>query len=421
MSTSDPALVVPRQVRAAFPLSPWFDSTAKHTLWVGVSGGVDSTVLLHVLRGLPRVAAFHIDHGLQGRSAVWAANCAATAAKWDVPFRVKAVAVSRRGNLQASARRARYQAWREVLKPGDVLALAHHADDQAETRLWQVLTGREPGGMTAQRVLGRGLLVRPMLRLRRREIVAYARRAGLEWEDDPANADLRFDRNLIRHSLLPALEQRDPRAFARLAAPPGEPPRVVRPLPASSATSERIAAWLADAGLPRARRAVREIHRQNQAARGRSPCVAVAPGVDARLFRRNWHLVRHGACDASRSENRRVTSGACAVLSNGVLGWREDAAGLPVGVQLAVRCREGGERIRLNGRNVRKTVKALFQEHGVPPWRRESWPLLYDDAGSLLAVPSIGVAAEAAVPDGLLPCWTPSADTLTADGLGIRS
>ena len=410
-----------RQVRAAAPFALWFDGTATHTLWVGVSGGVDSTVLLHVLRGLPRVAAIHIDHGLQDGAAKWAARCAGMAARWGVSFQAKSVAVSRQGNLQASARQARYQAWREVLMPGDVLALAHHADDQAETRLWQVLTGREPGGMAAQRVLGQGLLVRPMLRLRRREIVAYAHRAGLEWEDDPANADLRFDRNLIRHSLLPALEQRDPRAFARLAAPPGEPPRVVRPLQASSATPERIVAWLADAGLPQAHRAVREIHRQNRAAQGRSPCVAVAPGVDARLFRRNWHLVRRGACDASRPEDRRVTSGTCATLSNGVLGWREDAAGLPVGVQLVVRCREGGERIRVSGRNVRKTVKALFQEHGVPPWRRESWPLLYDDAGRLLAVPSIGVAAEAAVPGGLLPHWSPSADTLTTDGLGIRS
>ena len=420
MSAPDPTAVA-RQVRTASPLAPWFDGTATHTLWVGVSGGVDSAVLLHVLRGLPLVAAIHIDHGLQDGAAKWAARCAATAARWGVPFQAKSVAVSRQGNLQASARRARYQAWREILEPGDALALAHHADDQAETRLWQVLTGRAPGGMPAQRRLGRGLLVRPMLRLRRREIVAYAHSAGLEWEDDPANADLRFDRNLIRHGLLPGLERRDPRAFVRLAAPPGEPAVVVDPLPASAATPERIAAWLAAAGLPPACRPVREIHRQNQAARGRSPCVAVAPGVDARLFRRNWHLVRHSACDATRPENRRVTSGACAVLSNGVLGWRKVAVGLPAGVQLAVRCREGGERIRLNGRNVRKTVKALFQEHGVPPWRRESWPLLYDDAGRLLAVPSIGVAAEAAVPDGLLPHWSPSADKLTTDGLGIRS
>ena len=416
MSAPDRAAVA-REVRTASGLAPWFDGTAKHTLWVGVSGGVDSTVLLHVLRELPQVAAIHIDHGLQGKSRAWAASCAAKAAKWDVPFRAKTVAVSRRGNLQASARQVRYRAWREILMPGDALALAHHADDQAETRLWQLLTGREAGGMPTERALGDGLLVRPMLRLRRREIVAYARRTGLEWEDDPANADLRFDRNLVRHSLLPAIERRDPQAFARLAAPRCEPPRSVSPLPASSATPERIAAWLAAAGLPLAHRSVGEIQRQSQAAEGRSPRIALAPGVEARLFRRHWHLVYAetplGACGTP--EGRRVTSGVCTVLSNGVLAWRKDVAGLPAGTRLAVRCREGGERIRLHGRNVRKTVKALFQEHGVPPWRRESWPLLYDDGGRLLAVPSIGVAAEAAVPDGLLPHWTPNADTLTTD------
>lgn len=417
MPASDPAHVVPHQIGAASPLAPWFDGTATHTLWVGVSGGVDSTVLLHVLRGLPGVAAIHIDHGLQDGAAQWAARCGAMAARWGVPFQAKSVAVSRRGNLQARARQARYRAWRDKLGPGDVLALAHHADDQAETRLWQLLTGREAGGMPGQRALGQGLLVRPMLRLRRGEIVAYARSVGLDWEDDPANADLRFDRNLVRHCLLPSLERRAPEAFARLAALRCEPARVVRPLPAESAVREGIAAWLAAAGLPLAHRSIGEIERQRQAADGRLPRIAVAPGVEARLFRRHWHLVCAEGLRVETPGGRRVTSGVCAALPKGVLAWRTDAAGLPAGTGLVVRFRQGGERIRLHGRNVRKTVKALFQEHGVPPWRRERWPLLYDEAGRLLAVASIGVAAEAAVPGGLQPCWTPNADTLTTDVL----
>ena len=417
MPASDPAHVVPRQVRAASPLAPWFDGTAKHTLWVGVSGGVDSTVLLHVLRGLPHVAAIHIDHGLQDGAARWAARCGAMAARWSVPFHAKSVAVSRRGNLQARARQARYRAWRDMLAPGDVLALAHHADDQAETRLWQLLTGREAGGMPGQRALGQGLLVRPMLRLRRGEIVAYARSAGLDWEDDPANADLRFDRNLVRHCLLPSLEQRSPEAFARLAAPRCEAARVVRPLLVENATREGIAAWLAAAGLPQAHRPIGEIERQSQAADGRLPRIAVAPGVEARLFRRHWHLVRAQELRVETPEGRLVVSGVCAALPNGVLAWRKGEAGLPADTRFVVRFRQGGERIRLHGRNIRKTVKALFQEHRVPPWRRERWPLLCDEAGRLLAVPSIGVAADAAVSGGLQPCWTPNADTLTTDGL----
>ena len=417
MPASDPAHVVPLQVRAASPLAPWFDGTATHTLWVGVSGGVDSTVLLHVLRGLPGVAAIHIDHGLQDGAAQWAARCGAVAARWGVPFQAKSVAVSRRGNLQARARQARYRAWRDMLAAGDVLALAHHADDQAETRLWQLLTGREAGGMPGQRALGQGLLVRPMLRLRRGEIVAYARSAGLDWEDDPANADLRFDRNLVRHCLLPSLEQRAPEAFARLAAPRWEAACVVRPLPVASAARDDIAAWLAAAGLPLVHRSIGEIERQSQAAEGRVPRIAVAPGVEARLFRRHWHLVRTEGLRVETPEGRHVTSGVCMALPNGMLAWRKDEAGLPAGALLTVRFRQGGERIRLHGRNIRKTVKALFQEHRVPPWRRERWPLLCDEAGRLLAVPSIGVAADAAVSGGLQPCWTPNADTLTTDGL----
>ena len=404
---------VAREV-AASALAPWFEGRATGTLWVAFSGGVDSTALLHVLRRRPNVAAIHIDHGLHAESATWAQRCAATAAAWGVPLRIRAVAVAPGGNLEAKARRARYAVWRDLLQPGDVLALAHHANDQAETRLWQLLTGREAGGMPTERTLGDGLLLRPMLRLPKSAIVHYAKRRKLTWVEDPANADLRSDRNFIRRHVVPRIECRSPSAFARLAAPRPRPAHTLPPLSAANCTEARVAAWLAAAALPLARGPLREIARQSAASPSRLPRIAVAPGIDAWRYRQHWHLVRR--LDESRVPRpaNECVVGIRANLPGGVLSWQSGAFGLAVGTPLAARHRDGGERLRLRRRGGRKTVKALFQEHGVAPWRRSSWPLLCDRDGELVALPGIGVAAHRATSDGLEPRWTPSPDTLTS-------
>ena len=402
------------EVAASAALAPWFEGRATGTLWVAFSGGVDSTVLLHVLRRLANVAAIHIDHGLCAESATWAQRCAATAADWRVPLCIGAVAVAPGGNLEAQARRARYDAWRALLGAGDVLALAHHANDQAETRLWQLLTGREAGGMPTARALGEGLLLRPMLRLPKSAIVRYAKWRKLTWVEDPANADLRSDRNFIRRHVVPRIERRSPSAFARLAAPRPQAAQALPPLRATNCAEAGVAAWLAAAALPLARGPIREIARQSSASPSRMPRIAVAPGIDAWRYRQHWHLVRRPNQGRAPRPAHECVVGSRANLPGGVLSWQPSAFGLPVGMPLEARYREGGERVRLRQREGRKTVKALFREHGVAPWRRSGWPLLCDRNGELLALPGIGVAAHCATSDGLEPRWTPCPDTLTS-------
>lgn len=405
---------VAREVAASAALAPWFEGRATGTLWVAFSGGVDSTVLLHVLRRRANVAAIHIDHGLHAESATWAQRCAATAAAWRVPLRIRAVALVPGGNLEAKARRARYGVWRDLLDAGDVLALAHHANDQAETRLWQLLTGREAGGMPTARALGGGLLLRPMLRLPKEAIVRYAKRRKLRWVEDPANADLRSDRNFIRRHVAPRLERRSPSAFARLVAPRRQPAQTLPPLSAANCTEARVAAWLAAAALPLARGPIREIARQSAASPSRTPRIALAPGIDAWRYRQYWHLVRRVDESRGRRHANECVVGIRADLPDGVLSWQPGAFGLAAGTPLAVRYRDGGERIRLRQRGGRKTVKALFREHGVAPWRRSGWPLLCDRDGEPVALPGIGVAAHCATSDGLEPRWAPCPDTLTS-------
>ena len=171
----------------------------------GVSGGLDSTVLLHAVATVAapdRVRAIHVNHGLHEAADAWERRCEAFAATLSVPFDALRVRV-RAGNVEAGARRARYRAWTNALAPAEVLLLAHHADDQAETVVWQFATGRAPVGMPRARPLGAGRLLRPLLALRRRTLEAYARKHRLRWVEDDTNADTTHDRNYLRHVVLP--------------------------------------------------------------------------------------------------------------------------------------------------------------------------------------------------------------------------
>ena len=395
---------VAQAIAATTALAPWFDGKPKGALWVAFSGGRDSTVLLHALRDVPGVAATHIDHGLDEDSPTWARQCARVAADFGVGFEARRVCVAASGNREQAARRARYAAWRELLRPGDLLALAHHADDQAETRIWQLLTGREPGGMPAERRLGSGSLVRPLLAVRRAAITAYAEHHGLRWIEDPSNTDLSFDRNYIRAQIMPRVEERFPDAVERLARP--RPVAAPGPLAASATSTNMIADWLRAAGLPVAQAAVAEILRQTPACRDRVPRVAVAPGIHAWRHADHWHLVRDRVPFAAQQ----ATVGSCARIASGALGWRRGGRGLPEGMRVTMRARSGGERLRVDGRNVTKSVKALLHDAGVPPWRRPGWPLLYSDDGRLAALPGLAIAEGAAVANGWQPEWTPVED-----------
>ena len=382
-------------------------------LAVALSGGLDSTVLLHAAaRGRPEGApggslrALHVNHGLRAEAAAWQRRAGELAQGLGVPFVALRVAVAA-GNLQAQARRARYQAWRHALRPGELLLLAHHADDQAETVLWQLASGRAPVGMPRARPLGAGRLLRPFLNVRRATLAAYADAHHLAWAEDPSNADTRFDRVYIRREVMPRLAARFPNAVAAIAARVGEasPAAARAPLPTQGLDAETLGAWL---GAPMPARRLREVLRQAAARADAAPVIALPDGRTVRRHDGRLHLVGTVAAEA---EGRAVQPGEAAALAHGVLSWRRGAGGVAAGHALALRYRRGAERMAPVGRGVTKTLKDLFREAGVPPWRRGAWPLLFDGE-ALAAVPGIAVAASHAKEDGWLPAWTP------ADGAG---
>jgi tRNA(Ile)-lysidine synthase len=405
-------------------------------LLVAFSGGLDSTVLLHALaqsqaaraRGL---RAVHVDHGLQEDSATWTRHCRALAAELGVelvPLRVN-VARMRGLGLEASARRARYGAIESLLAPGEVVALAHHRDDQTETVLLKLLRGAGPEGMGAMRPLrrlGRGFAWRPLLSLPRAALREYADRFQLAWIQDPSNADPAIDRNFVRLQILPRITRRWPEAetsiaqsaaWARAAAEfiDGEAERALARLQGPEPSTLRFREWLALPGAlrdPVLRRWLRlldlpepthfqvtELVRQiGEAGEDRQPCVRW-PGTEVRRYRDLLYAL--SPLQLPPFDWSAAFDGSELVLPLD-LGRLRLFGGARLERPLQVRFRRGGESLRLATGGHTRELRDLFQENAIPPWQRGRLPLLLDGEDSLLAVADLWLSEAGARLFGLL-------------------
>ena len=185
-------------------------------LFVALSGGLDSILLLHLAAQWAKshgrtFQAIHVHHGLSPNADVWQAHCEATCQRLGVPLHVHRVTLSvGREGIEAAARKERYQVFESHLSKNGVILLAHHQDDQLETVLMRVLKGTDLmtlGGMPKSRILGNGEVIRPFLAFPRVELEVLARDRALEWVEDESNQDCRFERNRVRHRLFPMLDQ----------------------------------------------------------------------------------------------------------------------------------------------------------------------------------------------------------------------
>jgi tRNA(Ile)-lysidine synthase len=412
-------------------------------LLVAFSGGLDSTVLLHALaaarerHGVPVVAA-HVDHGLQPESAEWSAWCRMFAARLGIDFIALDVEVDRHSGLglEAAARAARYDALARLLGEGDWLLSAHHRDDQAETLLLNLTRGSGPSGLAGigeVRPLGAGWLVRPLLAVSRAALEEYANRHSLEWITDPTNEDPQFDRNYLRHEVLPLLDARWPGISERLgrsavlageaAALLGElaaldrgrlgerPDRLqLEPFRELSAARQRnvLRHVLTQLGLPLPGAAqLEQIVSELVPAREDAQPLVAWPGAEARRYRDRLYLLRGAGAEPEPVD---AGSSDCIRLPDelGVLRLRRGAeAGLSDAVLergLELRFRSGGERLKPSGHIHTRTLKKLLQEEGIVPWMRDRVPLLYS-GGNLVAVADLWIAADAVSQPGTAVQW----------------
>jgi tRNA(Ile)-lysidine synthase len=160
-----------------------------------------------------------VDHGLRAEAGAELDRAERFAQQLGVPFGRSRVTLAAGGNLQARARSARYAALRARAQEhgASLIATAHHADDRAETVLLRLLRGTSPRGLAVLPVLS-GDLVRPLIRARRADVEAHARRHQVPFSEDPSNRDARYLRARVRHELLPLLVELAPGIVSSLTA-----------------------------------------------------------------------------------------------------------------------------------------------------------------------------------------------------------
>lgn len=396
---------------------------ASGAVCVGFSGGLDSTVLVAVLARARqvepslRLRAIHIDHQLQPQSAAWDEHCRSIANALDVEYQSRRVTVvpDPGEGPEASARKARYEALRSLLRPGETLVTAHHADDQLETLLLALMRGagtRGLAGMPACQPFGMGWHARPLLEFTRAELEAWGRAQGLRWIDDPSNDDSRFSRNFLRTGVVPLLRNRWPAAAtnaSRAAAHLAEGAELLDELAAIDCSPALVGSclavdvlaalsparrrnalryWLRQRGVrsPSTRKLSALDHDMLVADPDRSPVVDW-DGYEIRRFRGLLYADR--ALPQTEATPREWDWRESFVLPQGLgtlrtantVGSGLSAAALPPTVR--VDFRHGGESIRPAGHDHHRTLKNLLQEADILPWWRSRVPLIW--AGDQLA------------------------------------
>lgn len=435
---------------------------------VGLSGGIDSVVLLDLLARIAArrhfsLQALHVNHQLSPNAHRWAEFCRVLCREHGIPLKVTRVAVRRGNSLEAAARDARYAVFRR--QRTGFIALAHNQDDQSETVLLQLLRGGGVKGLAAMplvRDLAAGPLTRtdvlssrgagaaavssirgprifrPLLGASRSEIERYARRRKLAWVEDESNEDTYFPRNFLRHEVLPLIAQKFPAHDAVLARAAGhfaEAAQLLDELAASDGREWLKAGALQVAGLrtlspPRAKNLLRyflaccgvaipgaervgEALRQAVTAKNDAEVCIDLEGCQLRRFAGALHVVPRasapgrGFSRAWRGESELVLPELHGVLSmTRRRGTGISRARLEVG-PITIRVRSGGERLQPDCRRPRRSLKNLLQENAIVPWQRERMPLLY--CGEVLVwVPGIGIACDFQARPGeraLLPVW----------------
>ncbi|MFT3755633.1 MAG: tRNA lysidine(34) synthetase TilS [Pseudoxanthomonas sp.] len=397
-------------------------------LLVAFSGGLDSTVLLHALamdagRRADGLRALHVHHGLQAHADDWAEHCRVFCETLGVPLQIVRVQVTRDGGqgTEAAARHARYRAIADALLEGEVLATAHHRNDQAETFLLRALRASGPDGLAAMRPwrkFARGWHWRPLLDTPRSALLAHAQAHSLQWIEDASNADTDFDRNFLRHQVLPLLRQRWPQldaAFTRSAALCAQTADLLahedaQALAAASTDDPHELSVPALLALPSPRRArvlrhwIENLHLPplpgNGIERIETEILTAPDAAEARFdwadasLRRWRDLLRADVFPPPLPSHwqQQWDGRLPLVLPDG--GWLvlEGADALPA--PLHAHARHGGERITLPGRSHSSELKKVLQERGIPTWTREILPLLSNADGELLAAADVIVSAK---------------------------
>lgn len=381
-------------------------------LTLGLSGGLDSVVLLELLAQLRqplqfRLSAIHVNHQLSRHAAEWAVFCFTLCETYAVPLDIAVVQVPFQpgDSLEAAARSVRHEALNR--SAADFIVLAHHLDDQAETLLLQLLRGCGVEGASAMAELN-GRLLRPLLKTSRAQLVEYARHRGLNWVEDESNLDTRFDRNFLRHRVLPVLAERFPayrETFLRASRNFSESSQLLEELARHDAVTaihekKLSVQLLTHLSLPRAKNLLRHflglhgitapsairledmLHQLVSAKQDAQIRIPLESFELRRFLGQAWVISTPSQPDPGLNY---VWQGEDELKLHELGGtlkfWPVHGQGISRArleqAPVTLRLRQGGERLQPDCKRPRRSLKNLFQETGIPPWTRRTTPLLY--------------------------------------------
>ena len=203
----------------------FWPSNISHNITVGLSGGIDSVVLLHALHQIAtsckplQLSAIHVNHGISPNANSWSSFCHDLCQSLNIPLTIKNCVLAKPGgeSLENIARKARYKEF--FACDEDVIALAHHQDDQVETTLSQLFRGSDLHNIAAMHAVSmknNNLIWRPLLDISRKQIEAYASTYDLQYITDESNADIKYLRNFIRHKVIPLISEWDTQIKTKL-------------------------------------------------------------------------------------------------------------------------------------------------------------------------------------------------------------
>lgn len=407
---------------------------SKPTLLLALSGGLDSIVLLHLLAevrvSLPfELHAMHVHHGLSNNADAWAKFCSAQCQQLDVPLQIVHVNVAQNPDyknseqgIEAEARQLRYNAMFAFTvedKVPDFVVTAHHQDDQAETLLLQLFRGAGVKGLSSMASVDTvRRLLRPLLNVSRQTLYEYAVQHDIKWCDDESNDNTQYDRNFIRHEVVPVLESRFKSiktVLARTASHMAEATELLEALAAQDAenmlsNNSLCLQALSELSIARAKNVLRWWFAQNGLA---MPATEHLNEIIEQLFNsrkdadiniklqhlylRKYQQRAYLCVDKTAAPFDMVWEGESELTlpSGGKLLFKPvvgTGLALKQGVtKLRITNRNGGERFKPDALRPTRTLKYLLQALNMPPWQRMYIPLIYWE-DKLACVPGVGIA-----------------------------
>lgn len=413
-----------------------FDSilnTSPHAkrIWVAYSGGMDSSVLLHLIylnknKLNQEINVVYVNHGLQKKSIEWGKFCEKQSEQYGLAFTQLDIegAVPNGVSIEAWAREQRYALIAGLMEEDDFLFTGHHQDDQVETFFLQALRGGGPKGLAAMpqcKNFGGGIHARPLLGFKRSQLLFYANENDLCWHEDVSNTDKKYDRNYLRKNILPEIEQRWPayrETTQRLISHQQDCALLLQEIGLEDLkfalyqdTSNLQLEALKALSIPRQKNIIftwlKELQLESPGSRHidqivsdlinseneNSPCVNWKD-VEVRRYRQLLYASKAMSRNIEKKEYNWNLTQTLTIMDEVLIAKPNVGSGISQekikNSEIVIRYRQGGEKIQPHNKAHSISVKQLFQERGVLPWLRDRFPLIYVD-DKLAVIPGLCV------------------------------